>query len=327
MSTKPRILIKLPTWLGDAVMATPAIEALCHAYPNAQLTFVGSALSAPLFTSHPQANRVFIDSTKESGNRLKGLYALAQVLGRHDFAITFQNSFLSALLLTLTKTPIRIGFAKEFRSFLLSHSLPYPHKIHQVQRYFRLTDILLPSQATLSALKLYTNPHYFKRPTVGINAGAIYGDAKRWYPERFAEVAKTLSSKFDIALVGSHKEIDMVQTIYDTLVSQGITNVTNYAGKTDIPQLISLIAGFKLFITNDSGPMHVATAFHVPLVAIFGSTDWLETAPWNHSLSRIVRYPVECAPCKKRICPTHHECMKGVTAEMVIDAVKEVIKW
>jgi len=178
---------------------------------------------------------------------------------------------------------------------------------------------------TTPHLKLYIEPKKFEKPTMGINAGATYGSAKRWYPERFAEVAREFSSKYDIIIFGGPNEVEMANEIESYLVSSNVTNYTNLAGKTNIKELCSLIGGCSLFVTNDSGPMHVAAAYQVPTVSIFGPTKHTETSQWMNEKSKIVRHDMECAPCMRRECPLgHHECMKSITADEVIRAVKEL---
>ena len=158
---------------------------------------------------------------------------------------------------------------------------------------------------------------------MGINPGATYGSAKRWYPDKFATVARTLSVSYDIVIFGGPNEVEMANDIEAALSG---TAVKNLAGKTSIEQLCAMIGGLDLFITNDSGPMHVAAAYQVPTVAIFGPTRYLETSQWKNEKSVIVRHDMKCAPCMKRECPLgHHECMTTITALEVIEATKNLI--
>ena len=178
---------------------------------------------------------------------------------------------------------------------------------------------------TIPPLKLYIEAKRFDKPTLGINAGATYGSAKRWYPQRFAEVAKAFSHKFDIIIFGGPNEVEMANEIENYLKNLHIENYTNLAGKTTIDELCANIGGCSLFITNYSGPMHVAAAYQVPTVSIFGPTRHKETSQWMNHKSKIVRHDIECSPCMKRECPLkHHECMKSITASEVIEAVKEL---
>ena len=178
----------------------------------------------------------------------------------------------------------------------------------------------------IGPLKLYIKPKIFEKPTLGINAGATYGSAKRWYPERFAKVAADYASKYDIIIFGGPNEVAMAKEIEDNLKTLGITNYTNLAGKTNIEELCANIGGCSLFITNDSGPMHVAAAYQVPTISIFGPTKYKETSQWMNEKSRLVRHEMDCSPCMKRECPLgHHECMKSITASEVSEAVRELL--
>lgn len=321
-----KILIILPNWLGDAVMATPAIELLSTYYPNAKFTFVGSFVSIEALKYHPRCEKAVVDETKKAPNRIKATYELAKQLGSFDMAISFRNQIHSSLLLKLTGTVLCIAKKSWHSMFLLSHTPTIKADKHLSRQYAELAMINTDEwDQTTPHLKLYIEPKKFDRPTMGINAGATYGSAKRWYPERFAEVAREFSSKYDIIIFGGPNEAEMANEIESYLVSSNVTNYTNLAGKTNIKELCSLIGGCSLFVTNDSGPMHVAAAYQVPTVSIFGPTKHTETSQWMNEKSKIVRHEMECAPCMKRECPLgHHECMKSITADEVIKAVKEL---
>lgn len=317
-----KLLVILPNWLGDALMATPAIEALCRIYPDAKLTLVGSAVSIEALKYHPQCTRHYVDETKKGGNRFLNTYRFAAELGKHDMGITFRNQLHSSLLLYWSGTPITAGRKSWHSSFLLTHAIKPAHPSHLSEQYRDIAQSLSTEPLTLGNLQLHIPPHRYLRPTLGINPGATYGSAKRWYPEKFADVARVYADRYEIILFGGPNEVGMANDIEKRL--SGIS-LTNLAGKTSITELCSFIGGLDLFITNDSGPMHVAAAYQVPTVAIFGPTRHLETSQWMNEKSYIVRHDMECAPCMKRECPLgHHECMKSITAEEVIEAVKKI---
>jgi heptosyltransferase-2 len=159
---------------------------------------------------------------------------------------------------------------------------------------------------------------------LGINPGASYGSAKRWYPKEFADVAGDLSSHYDIVIFGGSNEKDIALDIEKYLIEKGVTNYQNLSAQTSIKQLISQIANLDLFITGDSGPMHLAAAYQIPTVAIFGPTNDKETSQWMNEKSVIVKKNLECQPCMKRACPLkHHKCMKLLEASDVLCAVKK----
>jgi len=155
-----------------------------------------------------------------------------------------------------------------------------------------------------------------------INPGATYGSAKRWYPDRFAAVADALSAEWGakVVVVGSTAEAPLA----DEIEAATLTPPVNLAGKTAVREMMALLSLSSFLLTNDSGPMHIGAALGVPLVAIFGPTDWRRTSPWTDR-ARIVRVEIDCSPCKRRVCDRGHECMLGVTPDMVIAAAKELL--
>ena len=322
-----KILIILPNWLGDTVMATSAIELLAQYYPDAKFTFVGSYVSIEAVKYHPRCEKAVVDETKKASSRLMATYKLAKELGTFDLAITFRNQIHSSLLLKFTNSVITIARKSWHSMFLLSHTPNIPKTgQHLAQQYAELAMTNMPSwDKKTSKSKLYIDAVKFEKPTIGINGGAAYGSAKRWYPERFAEVAKEFSDRFDIVILGAPNEIDIANEIEENLKSMNVKNYTNLAGKTTVKELCANIAGCSLMLTNDSGPMHIAAAYQIPTVAIIGPTEYKQTYPWMNEKGKIVRHDLECSPCVKRECPLkHHECMKGITASEVIEAVKEL---
>jgi len=321
-----KILIILPNWLGDAVMATPAIEALCEYYPHARLTLVGSYVSIEALKHHPFCENAYVDETKKSANRLLNTYQFAKKIGTHDIAISFRNQIHASLLLYWSSSVITVERASWHAKLLLTYAPELPQG-HLVEQYCTLTEKAIGSKIeVISPLRLFIEPHHFERPTLGINPGATYGSAKRWYPEKFAAVAAHFSDAYDIIIFGGPGETEMAGAIEKELESLGIKNYQNLAGKTSIETLCSYIGGLSLFITNDSGPMHVAAAYQIPTVAVFGPTRHKETSQWKNRSSNIVRHEIECAPCMKRECPLgHHDCMKLIGAEEVITAVKNLL--
>ena len=319
-----KILVILPNWLGDAIMATPAIELLSKYHPDARFTFVGSYVSIEALKHHPKCERAIVDETKKASNRFLATYKLAKELGEFHLAITFRNQLHSSLLLRFTNTVICLAKQSWHSMFLLSHTPKIKADKHLVLQYAELAMINVDTyEDDIDSLKLFIEAKQHEKPTLGLNAGATYGSAKRWYPERFAEVAHAFSEQFNIIIFGGPNEVEMAGEIEDNLISLNVGNFTNLAGKTNIQELCANIAGCSLFITNDSGPMHVAAAYQVPTVAIFGPTKHKETSQWMNEKSKIVREDMDCAPCMKRECPLkHHECMKNITASKVIEAVK-----
>jgi len=305
-----KLLIEVPTWLGDAIMSTPAIENFLNFYQPSSVTIVGSYVSTQLFLNHPRVDRIIIDDTKNSSNRYLALYKLSKKLKGIDISISFRSSFASKILMFLSGSKRRYYFHKN------------SYEQHQVLKYNEFINSILKTDFEASDLKIYTNPHKYEKPTMGINPGATYGSAKRWYPLEFAKIAISLAPKYDIIIFGGPGETNIAADIEEELKQANITNYKNVAGKTSIPELIEKIAGLDLFVTNDSGPMHVAAAFKIKTYAIFGPTRFKETNQWNNPNEHLIRKDLDCAPCMKRECPlSHHDCMKLITA---VDVLKEI---
>ena len=295
------IFIELPTWLGDTIMATPAIEGIIKKYPNAKIIFFGSFVSTQAMKPHPNSLEVILDESKKSTSRLFWLYRMTKELDPFDIAISFRSSFSSKFLFWFLNAKNKIQYNKNIYSG------------HQVQKYAKTLHVK-PAD-----LKLYQKPFVYIHSTLGINPGATYGSAKRWYPQEFAKVANHFSKTYDIVIFGGPNEVEIANEV-ENLIE---TKVTNLAGKTDITKLIEKIAGLSLFVTNDSGPMHIAAAYKVPTVALFGPTKYDETSQWNNPNGYIISHDLECAPCMKRNCPLkHHKCMKEIKADEVIKALE-----
>ncbi|MFY9070425.1 glycosyltransferase family 9 protein [Aliarcobacter butzleri] len=310
------IFIEIPSWLGDAIMATPAIENLIKTYPDAQITLLGSFVSAQAFQGYPNIKKVIIDDTKKSGNRYKNLISLAKSIGRVDLAISFRRSISSKFMMFFIKAKKKFNYRRLTKK-----------EIHLCIRYNDFVNKVLNLKNEVGDLKLYFKPFNYDKPTLGINPGATYGSAKRWYPEEFAKIAIEMSKKYDIVIFGGPSETNIAKDIENELISKGITNYQNLAGKTTIPELIEKIAGLDLFITNDSGPMHIAAAYKVKTIAIFGPTKFTETNQWNNPNGEIVTKNLDCAPCMKRVCPLkHHNCMKNITAADVLNVIVKLEK-
>jgi len=303
-----KIFIEIPTWLGDAIMTTPAIQNLIKTYPDAKITLLGSYVSTQALGNFKNIEKVIVDDTKKDGNRYLNLYRLAKRIGKVDLAISFRRSFSSKFMMFF------IDAKKKFNYKRLEKE-----QIHQVLRYNDFVNYVLNLNNKAGDLKLYFPAYKYPNPTLGINPGATYGSAKRWYPEEFAKVAIAMSKTHDIVIFGGPSETDIAKDIEKELLSKGIKNYQNIAGKTTIPELIEKIAGLDIFITNDSGPMHVAAAYKVKTAAIFGPTRFKETNQWNNPNENIITKNLECAPCMKRACPLkHHDCMKQITAQDVL---------
>lgn len=325
-----RILVRSTNWIGDAVMTTPALRAVRETFPAAHITVVANPLVAQLFRGHPDCNAVIVYDRQKEHAGTWGFLRFAALLRRQKFdcAILFQNAIEAAFMAFLGGAKQRAGYVTDGRRLLLTHAVA----INAQQKALHHTDYYLHMLAQCGV----TTAAKQQRLVVGdderswasgvlpptgyavINPGAAYGSAKRWIPERFAAVADAISQRYrlDIVLTGGPAEREIGADIARAMQTEPL----NLIGQTSVRQMMAVLAGCRLMVTNDSGPMHIAAAFGVPLVAIFGPTDHTTTSPWG-TRAQIVRQPVECSPCLLRQCPIDHRCMQRVTADQVLAAV------
>ena len=314
-----RILIETPSWLGDSVMLTPTLQNIKKEFSNSEIILVGSKVSIDILQGF--GSKYFILNRK--GNRFLNIWKLTKEIGKIDISLSFRASFFSGLFQYFSKAKIRVARKSFANSFFLTHKISISKNSHQVEKYLEVLDFGRFDEVEKFDLKLNFKPKQFSKPTLGINAGATYGSAKRWYPEKFAEVIEKLADKYEIILFGGDNEVEINRDIENILNNRGITNIRNLAGKTTIQDLAENIGGLSLFITNDSGPMHIAGAYQIPTVSIFGSTNHIETDQWKNRNQEIVRKNMECSPCMKRECPLkHHECMKQIGSDDVLSGVE-----
>jgi len=307
-----KLLIELPTWLGDCVMATPAIENIIHNFPECKIIFIGSEISIELMKDHPK----YLSSMILERSILN-LYSQVKQIGAVDIFFSFRSSKRTRLL-----------------SFLLNSKKKFHYKKtlfkagHQVERYNNFVNKSLSINRKPKSLVIYgaNQKDEKSRPILGINPGAAYGSAKCWSHKKYAEVANSLSNKFDIVILGGNKEVDLAREIEENLIRNNCSNFTNYAGKTTIRDLINLISSIDMLITGDSGPMHIAAAFEIPTVSIFGPTKDNQTRQWMNPKSTVIKKELECQPCMKRVCPLkHHNCMVKIASREVIESALGLI--
>tara|TARA_B100000787_G_scaffold170207_1_gene164836 strand:+ start:3565 stop:4494 length:930 start_codon:yes stop_codon:yes gene_type:complete len=304
-----KVLIELPTWLGDTVMTTPAIENLISHFGNVEITLIGSYISIETLKNHPNVVKIY-----EMDKQYSFFIKFLKELGKFDSFFSFRSSWRSTIFKFFVKSHNKYQFSKYI----------YQNQ-HQVEKYNSFINDSLGKNFSASNLKIYKSDKfktYTSKKIVGINPGASYGSAKQWSPQEFAKVATKLSSKYEIIIFGGANEVDVASDIEKILISQGVSNYQNLVAKTSIEELIHLISTLSLFITGDSGPMHLAASFKVPTVSIFGPTKFLETSQWLNEKSAIVKKNLNCQPCMKRECPLkHHDCMRLIKADEVLEAI------
>jgi heptosyltransferase-2 len=332
-----RILLRGVNWLGDAVMLTPAIRALREAQPGAHIAILCKKGVADLYLNNTCIDEII---PYESDRGLRNILRLGRVIREKNFdlAIIFPRSFRSLLPVVLGKVPERVGYATAFRGILLTDKLPRSEEVlttHRVNYYARLlrplgiekipdrTEMHIDDESGKWADEFLASQRRWPgRKLVGMLCGATYGLAKQWLPERFAELARRLTESeiAEFLIVGGPGEIELARRVD----REARVPLVNAAGKTSIMQLAALIRRCSVFVSNDTGPMHVADAVGAPIVAIFGPTDIVTTRPYGAG-HRIITVNPECGPCLRRACPTDHFCMEDITVNDVEKVVRELL--
>lgn len=331
------ILVRATNWVGDAVMSVPALQALREQFPEARISVLARPWVASLYEREPFCDELIPYEAPRGWHGLREKWHVASRLRERAFdcTILFQNAFEAAALARFARIPVRIGYSRDSRGWLLTHSIrtPTAGETPRHQRFYYLEllkraglieNYPLDQPIRLSGRQTCRSAE-FQGGVIGVSPGAAYGGAKRWLPERFAEAAVQLARErgASVSIFGSQEEIDICERVRQAVETEGV-RCANFAGKTSLREFIDMAAGCDLFLTNDSGPMHIASALGVPTVAIFGATDESATGPTGLH-TKIVRVNVECSPCLLRECPIDHRCMTGVTVAHVADAALSLV--
>ncbi len=344
------LLVVMPSWVGDAVMATPTLRALRELFPKARITALARDTVRPVLDACPWVNRIMTIRRPRKGmrdGRRRGLFTLAARLGagRFDTAVLLPNSFRAALLVALARIPRRIGYDRDGRGSLLTDRL-LPRRAKGQFLPVPMIDYYLGIARYLGAanpdpgMAVFTRPEQdarvdrllaahglpadSDRPLVILNPGANYGDAKIWPAERFAAVGDRCAQEFHavLAVSGSPRE----RAILDQVLLASRHPVLDLPRLgIDLSDLKSVVRRAQLMITNDTGPRHIAAALGVPVVTVFGPTDpaWTKT---GFAHEREVAVKVFCGPCQKKRCPLDHRCMTEVTPEMVFAQAQNLLR-
>ncbi len=327
MSEPMRVIVRAPNWLGDAVMALPAMAAVRRAFEGRTLIMAARASIAPMFQEETPAapdEILTIDPDRE----LEQLRS-----ARADAIVLLPNSFGAAWTAKRGGIPERWGYGGAGRGLLLTRAVPRPRgRVHQVEYYAALARALgfdaptgvLPQLAAsaVSAEKastlLASAGLIPGERVVGFAAGAAYGHAKRWPPERVAQVIDALARGGAVSvLLGARDDRDTGRAIESSLPAGA--RVINLIGRTSLRELVGVISRCAAFVSNDSGAMHIAAALGVPLTAIFGPTDERVTSPVGRA--DVILRDVFCRPCLLRECPIDHRCMKRIDVDSVLQSV------
>ncbi len=329
-----KILVIKPSSLGDIVHGLPFLNAVKDTFPSAEIHWVVAKGLEGLLENHPMVKRLWVinkdqwknlKKIKETAIEIKSLFKKLEDES-YDLVIDLQGLLRSGILTYATRASVRVGFkeAREGSILFYTHKVEGGREIHAVDRYLKIAsavgceikDVKFP----MPLIKESENVKKLKED-IGDYAVLVPGarwKTKRWLPANFGKLASMLDIK--TVIVGSSSDAEIAKGI--EFCSGG--KALSIAGKTDIKELISIIRGARYVITNDSGPMHIAAAFGVPVVAIFGPTNPVRTGPYgrNHI---IVKSDIRCAPCYKKNCKSV-KCMNDVSVEKVYKAVGDILK-
>lgn len=336
------ILIRVPNWLGDSMMATPVVSAISKVFPKAKLTILAKPHFASFWKSFSEVHEVVVLE--------KGLGAYVRTIAeikkrQFDVAVTLPSSFSSAFLLFAAEIPKRIGWGGEGREFLLTHvgPAPDPRQKHLVWEYleliraglgqpiplknfqlaFPLNDqIKAEAQELLKSLK--TNEI---SGLVALGPGATYGPAKRWPLVYWKQLIAQLleDGEETLLVVGGAEENEYLAELWKGLPEKHAPRLVSLVGKTNPRVLAGVLDQCKVLVTNDTGPMHVAAAVGTPTVAIFGSTSPTWTRPFGEG-HEVIYKALECSPCFQKTCPIGYVCLNKISVREVLDAAKKKLE-
>ena len=332
-----KILIRGTNWIGDAVLTLPAVASVRATYPNAHIAMLVKPWVADIYKLFSNLDEIIIYENKF--DTPTGVLRLARKLKKENFdlAILLQNAIEAAIIALAARIPLRAGYDSDARGLLLTNRIRRTEeikKVHQADYYLKMVktlgcvsvsrEISLETKINFSGARdvLHKFVPESKKTLIGIAPGATYGAAKRWFPERFAEVADMMDKNFSVQgiILGGKADGKTAQEVQKL----ARTELINLAGMTNLREAIYLISQCRLFISNDSGLMHIAGALNIPTIAIFGSTNPITTAPMGNK-SVIVRKKVSCSPCLKKTCPTDFRCMSMISVEDVFNAAQKSI--
>lgn len=329
-----RILVRVPNWVGDAVMSLPVLAGLKRLFPLAEFTVLAAPRVAPLFATQPGVTEII----RYPSGRGKW-QVLWEQRGRFDVALALPNSMESALGLWLVGVPSRVGYSTDARRLFLKEAVSGREALAGLHTVFYLLGLLnaLGGVATFTPPTLYLEPEEEamgaqvlseadlpgQGPWVGLSPGAAYGPAKRWEPARFAALGRELVREFGarLVLLGADDE----RPVADEVREQLQVPVVDLVGRTSLRQALGVMSQLNLLVTNDSGLMHAAAALSVPLVALFGSTDPVATGPFT-SRATVIRHLQPCSPCFKRTCETGYTCLTAISVDEVAAAARSWLK-
>lgn len=342
-----RIVVRGTNWVGDAVMTVPALRQLRGLFPKANITLATRSWAEGLF-----ADAEFLDDLQvHDGSGLRSVVQQVRQWRKRNFdlAVLFPNSLETALVASLARVPLRIGYATDGRQALLTHPLDLPewrNSKHEVFYYLKIVaelEWLIKHEQTFlstqpegslevsavrkSAAREFLHAHGVesvaaRHRLVALCPGSINSRAKRWPAERYAALADKLMDELGakVLLVGSAAEREVSSEVGRQMRNEPVM----LTGQTDLAQLVAVLSLVDLLVTNDTGPAHIASALGRPTLVIFGPTNPLTTRPFS-PYGEIVREPPDCAPCMLRDCPIDHRCMTAITPDDVFERARTLL--
>lgn len=327
-----KILVVKPSSLGDVVHGLPFLNAMKRCFPDAEIHWVIAKGLEGLLEDHPMIDKLIIfnkdlwRNLSRAGSTLKEIRGLFSQLRqeKYDMVVDLQGLLRSGLITQATHAPLRIGFqeAREGSKFFYTKKVKGGKDIHAVDRYMKIAE----------ELGCAVQERVFPFPTVDDNVKGKFAahspyavlvpgarwKTKIWAAENFGRVASKLP--LGSIVVGSSAD----KPIADSVVAQSNGKAISAAGETSLRQLIEVMRSAEVVITNDSGPMHIAAALNIPVIAIFGPTSPERTGPYGKG-HLVLQSEAACVPCFKRECVTM-QCMKEITPEMVSQKVVEILR-
>jgi len=341
-SPDKKILVHCPNWVGDLVMATPALRTIRENNPRSYFAVMVRPQIRPIIEGLPYFDEIIEYDSKSFDRGLKRKWQVSRKLKKSGFtlSIILPNSFSSAAVSFMAAIPYRVGYRTNCRGFMLTHPISQPEQdgkvvpVPMVDRYLNICTHLQYSIRSRKTAVRFSNGtresvnkfyHYWQikrnKPMVSMIPGASFGSSKCWPPENFALVGDALIEKYGVQLmiIPGPGEEEIARTIESRMCHRPI----NFAKEIiSLEYLKAIISDSDLVVTNDTGPRHYAVAFGTPVVVIMGPTDPRYT---NYALekTRLLREELDCSPCHRKICPLDHRCMRNITADRVIKACEE----
>lgn len=344
-----KVMIRVPNWVGDAVMAVPALKELRRILADSHITLIARPWVAGLFDGEGLADDLIpVRDAHNLPQKAMHFISAARRLRRErfDLAVLLQNAFGAALMARAGRIAKIVGYPTDGRRALLDCAIPFEENfkaLHQVRYYLNIASHLDQMLSGASHVEMETTRPLLRvsqeqketarqmleekgiergARIVAINPGATNSRAKQWFAERFAQTADQLSERerFQAIIIGAAGDFEIANEVARYMRAPAVV----LAGRTSISELKAVLASASLVLSNDTGTAHVSAALNVPTVVVFGPTEHVQTRPFS-GVAAVVRHQVECSPCMLRECPIDHRCMARVEVGDVYRAAQELL--